>query len=490
MRLSANSLTYFCVVALVVLLPLLPFFGTTYCTIHIIMNKQDGKVKELEFESIPKLLWRFFLPAFAGVIINSLYNIVDRIFIGQGVGALALAGLSAIFPIMIIMMAFGMMVGMGAGVRISINLGKKDFKRAELVLGNAFILMLIVSAVITVIGFAISHPMLEFFGVNNETYAYAKEYLNIILAGTVFNVVGYSLNNLIRSEGNANVAMYSMLISAGLNIILDYVFIMHLNMGVKGAAYATVLSQLVLVVWVLAHFRSKRSVVKLKTCGLKLKRDIVWYIISIGFAPFSMQLASSAVFGIYNIQLIKYGNDMAIGAMGVIISITMLMVMTVMAINMANQPIIGFNFGAKNFVRVKETLLVSLVSATVISVFGFLIAELMPGPIIKLFNNDSAELLEIGVEGLRIFLVALPVIGFQIIMGNYFQSIGKAGVAAVLSLLRQVIMLIPLLFVLPKMFGLNGVWMSAPVSDSLSACVCVFFMARELRKLNKAIKAS
>ncbi|WP_430934728.1 MATE family efflux transporter [Saccharicrinis sp. 156] len=451
--------------------------------------RQEGRIRELEFESVPKLLWKYFLPAFAGVIINSLYNIVDRIFIGQGVGALALAGLSAIFPVMIIMMAFGMMVGMGAGVRISINLGKKDFERAEQVLGNAFILMIVVSAIITAIGFLISDPLLQFFGVNQQTYDYAKEYLYIILGGSIFNILGYALNNLIRSEGSANVAMISMLISAGLNILLDYIFIIHLEMGVKGAAYATVLSQVVLTVWVIAHFKSKRSVIKLRNCRLKLKGDIVWYIISIGFAPFSMQLASSAVFGIYNIQLIKYGSDMAIGAMGVIISITMLLVMTIMAITMANQPIIGFNVGAKKYKRVKQTLLVSIVSATVISLIGFVIAQVLPVPIIRLFNNEDAELLRIGIKGLRIFLLALPFIGFQIVMGNYYQSIGKAGVSAFLSLLRQVIFLIPLLFILPNYYGLNGVWFSAPVSDTMAALVCVCFMIKEFRKLNKATAA-
>ncbi|SMO34858.1 putative efflux protein, MATE family [Saccharicrinis carchari] len=446
-----------------------------------------GKITALEFESIPKLLWSYFLPAFAGVIINSLYNIVDRIFIGQYVDALALAGLSAIFPIMIIMMAFGMLVGMGAGVRISINLGKKDYSRAELVLGNAFIMMIIVSVLITVIGFTISHPLLQFFGVNEQTYTYAQEYLHIILMGTVFNILGYGLNNLIRSEGSAQIAMISMLISAGLNILLDYIFIVRLQMGVKGAAYATVLSQVALTTWVIAHFKSSRSVIQLRARSLKLTRNVVWYIVSIGFAPFSMQIASSAVFGIYNIQLIKYGSDMAIGAMGVIISISMLMVMTVISITMANQPIIGFNIGAKNYKRVKETLRISIIAATVISIAGFAIAQLMPGAIIKLFNNKDAELLRIGTQGLRIFLMVLPLIGFQIVIGNYYQSIGKAGISAFLSVLRQVIFLIPLLFVLPNYFGLAGVWLSAPVSDTMSACVCVFFTVYEFRKLNKAI---
>lgn len=451
------------------------------------MKEDSTNIKDLEFESIPKLMWKYFLPSFAGVVINSLYNIVDRIFIGQGVGAHALSGLSSIFPIMVIMMAFGMMVGMGAGVRISLNLGKKDFSRAEKVLGNAFVLMIIVSVLITIIGFAISDRMLSFFGVEAKTYQYAKEYLDIILMGAIFNVVGYSLNNLIRSEGSARIAMISMIISAVLNIILDYILIMQMNLGVQGAAYATVISQVVLCIWVIAHFRSNRSVIQLHLKNLKLKGEIIWYIITIGFAPFSMQLASSAVFGMFNLQLIKYGNDLAVGALGIIMSIAMLMVMAIMAINMAVQPIIGFNFGAKIYPRVKQTLVIAIVAATIISIVGFICGELFPRQIISLFNNDSAELMSIGVEGLKIFLLALPLVGFQIIMGNYYQSIGKAGLATFLSLLRQVIVLIPLLFILPNYFGLRGVWMASPISDTVSAIIAMIFAIREFRKINKLL---
>lgn len=451
------------------------------------MSRQAQNVRELEFERIPKLLWRYFLPAFAGVVINSLYNIVDRIFIGHGVGALALSGLSAIFPIMVIMMAFGMLIGMGAGVRVSLNLGKKDFARAEKVLGNAFVLMIIVALFIMVLGFTIKDPILRFFGVNNETFDYANEYLNIILFGSVFNIVGYSLNNLIRSEGSAKVAMTSMLISAGLNLILDPIFIFGLNMGVAGAAYATVISQLALCIWVIAHFRSKRSVIRLKVSNFKLNREIIWYILTIGFSPFSMQMASSLVFGTFNVQLVKYGGDLAIGAMGVIMSVAMLLVMTIIAINMAAQPIIGFNYGAKDYKRVKQTLVIGLIFATIISILGFALSELFPRTIIKAFNSDSQDLLDIGTRGLRIFLLALPLVGFQIITGNYFQSTGKAGLAALISLLRQVIVLVPILMILPKHIGLDGVWLAGPIADTVSAIITSVFLIYELKRLNRAI---
>ena len=452
------------------------------------MKNTHDNVYDLGNARIPALMWKYFLPAFAGVIINSLYNIVDRIFIGQGVGALALSGLSAVFPIMLIMMAFGMLIGIGAGVRISINLGKKDFNRAEKVLGNAFTLIIIMAVLLTVVGFLIKDPMLRMFGAGPETVDYANDYLNIILFGSLFNMMGFSLNNLIRSEGNANIAMYSMLISAGLNLVLDPIFIFVLDMGVKGAAWATIISQFVLMIWVLRHFLSKRSVIKLKPSNFKPEKDIILYIVTIGFAPFSMQMAASLVQVTFNMQLVKYGGDLAVGAMGIIISVAMLIIMSIVAINMAIQPIIGFNYGAGKLKRVKETLMLAMKYATFVSIGGFLLVELFPHSIIRLFNSQSDELLNISTRGLRIFLAVLPIIGFQIIVSNYFQSIGKAGIATFLSMLRQVIVLIPVLLIVPGYLGLTGVWLASPVSDVVSGIVISFYLAREIKHLNAAIR--
>lgn len=452
------------------------------------LSKNQKQIHALEHQHIPSLLWKNFIPAFTGVVLNSLYNVVDRIFIGQGVDALALSGLSAVFPVMIIQMAFGMLIGMGAGVRISINLGKKDFNKAEKVLGNAFILMIIVAVIITAIGFSIKDPMLRLFGVSDSTAQYANDYLNIILFGSIFNVIGFSLNNLIRSEGNARTAMFSMMISAGANIILDPIFIFGLDMGVKGAALATVISQILLFVWVIVHFRSKRSVIRLKPMYFHLDKEIVWYIIAVGFAPFSMQLASSIIQGAFNMQLTKFGGDLAVGAMGIINSVSVFFVMSVIAINMAAQPIIGFNYGARHYVRVKQTLMLSIKSATWLCIGGFVIIEIFPGQIIKIFNNDSEQLLQTGITGLRIILAALPLVGFQIIAGNFFQSTGKAGIAALLSLLRQVIILLPALLMLPHILGIKGVWLAAPVADTLSALIVIFFLSREIKRLNVHIR--
>lgn len=448
----------------------------------------NTKTKELAELSVPRLMLKFFIPAFIGVFVNALYNIVDRVFIGHGVGSMALSGVSATFPVMLIVMGFGMLIGIGAGVLVSINMGKHDMNKAEQVLGSSFLLMLLVSVLITVIGFSIKDPMLRSFGATPETIKYANDYLNIILAGTVFQVVGFSLNNIIRAEGNARIAMISMLISAGTNIILNPVFIWGLNLGVKGAAYATVISMVVLSAWVLLHFRSSKSVVKLKVRNIRLNRHILFEILAIGMAPFFMQIANSIVQGLLNAKLIAFGGDLAVGAMGIVNSVLTLIVMAIVAINMASQPIISFNYGARSFGRVKETLRIAIISSSVIAVFAFVLVESFPGKIVELFNATDEQLLLFGTEGLQIGLLALPFVGFQVVTGNFFQSMGEARIAVLLTLLRQVIILIPLLFILPEFWGLQGIWFSIPISDFCSAIIVVFFLVNHWKKLNARIR--
>lgn len=444
------------------------------------------KSQEMGDQPIRKLLWKYFVPSFVGVFINSLYNIVDRIYIGQGVGSLALAALSVVFPIMIIGAAFGMMVGIGAGVRVSINMGRKDFARAEKVLGNGFSLMIIVSVFYTIVGYLLKNDMLRWFGVTGATYDYAQEYLNIILAAGLFQTVGFGLNNIIRSEGNARIAMYSMLLSGGINIILDPILIFGFDMGVKGAAWATLISMFVLCIWVLNHFiKGHKAVVKLYVKNMRIDWHIVKYIVAIGISPFSMQVASSAVQAILNNKLITYGGDLAVSAIGIINSVSMLVIMSIVAITMAAQPIIGYNFGALQFGRVKETLKLELIFATLISVGAWICVMLFPGIIVKLFNTNDPKLLEIGVNGIRIFLLMLPIVGFQVVAGNYFQAVGKASTALFLTLLRQVIALIPMLLILPRIFGLNGVWGAMPVADVFSACIAAYFVVREWKHLTR-----
>jgi putative MATE family efflux protein len=441
------------------------------------------KIDELSAANIARLMLKYFIPAFVGVFVNALYNIVDRIFIGQGVGAEALSGISVIFPVMLIMMGFGMLIGTGTGVFVSISMGRKDMTGAEKTLGTGFTLMLIVSAVIMIVTYLLKGPVLRSFGSTDTTFQYANDYLNIILAGVVFQVVGFSLNNVIRSEGNARIAMYSMILSACTNLVLDPVFIFWLGMGVKGAAYATIISMFVLMVWVLAHFRSRRSVIKLRKEYIRIDWRILKSIIGIGMAPFSMQIANSLVQGLLNKKLIEYGGDLAVGAMGIINSVISIVIMAIVAINMASQPIIGFNYGAGSVSRVKEALRISLLAATLISVAAFVLIESMPGMLIRLFNNDSRELYTISIHGLRIVILALPVVGFQVVASHFFQAIGKARIALFATLFRQVIGLIPLLFILPGFWGITGIWAAYPISDSMAATVVSIFLIREWRRL-------
>jgi putative MATE family efflux protein len=441
-------------------------------------------IEELRDAHVGRLMLKYFIPAFIGVFVNALYNIVDRIFIGQGVGAEALSGISVIFPVMLIMMGFGMLIGIGSGVYVSINLGRKDMERAEQTLGTGFVLMIIVSVLIMVVTYSLKVPILRSFGSTEETFQYANDYLDIILAGVAFMVIGFSLNNVIRSEGNAKVAMISMIISSVTNIILDAIFIFGFDMGVKGAAYATVISMFVLMVWVLYHFvKSKKAVVKLRTKNIRINWGIVLEILAIGMAPFSMQIAGSFVQGLLNKKLIDFGGDLAVGAMGIINSVMTLFIMAIVALNMASQPIFGFNYGAQSVDRIKQTLRITLISATVIAIGSFAFIMAFPGAIVKVFNSDNQTLYDIAVRGLRLVILAFPIVGFQVVASNFFQSIGKAGLSMFATIFRQILGLIPLLYILPVFWGIDGIWLSYPLADTMSAIVVAFLLYREWKRL-------
>lgn len=443
---------------------------------------QGAKTLELESTPIKQLVMKYFWPSFIGVMANTLYNIVDRIFIGQAIGAEALSGVTTVFPVMMIMTAFGMLIGLGSSVQLSISLGQKNMDKAKSVLGNAVVMVFIVSLLVTGIGFLIKDPMLRMFGATDTTIGYATDYINIILWGVVFHEFGFSINALIRAEGNAKAAMYSMLISAGINIPLDALFILKLDMGVKGAALATIFSMLMLCTWVLVHFRSKRCVVPLQRKHLVINKNILFPVLAIGISPFLMQIAHSIVQALFNLKLIHFGGDLAVGAMGIINSVIVLITTSIIALNMASQPIIGFNYGAKNVSRVRETLKFGIILASIICAASWVIVQLFPETLIRGFNNDS-DLIRIGTNGMKIFMLALPVIGFQMVLGNYFQSVNNAKIAILISLLRQVIVLIPLILILPNLFGINGVWFSSPIADTISACIAAFFLIREWKLL-------
>lgn len=443
--------------------------------------------KQLGEENIGKLLMKFSIPAIVGMLVNALYNVIDRVFIGQipgGVGKIALSGVTVTFPIATIILAFGMLVGIGTAALVSIKLGQQKKEQAEHILGNAFTLIILISIMVTVVGLIFLEPMLLKFGASSATLPYAKQYIIIILIGVIFQNVGFGLNNTIRSEGNPRIAMYTMLIGGVLNTILDPIFIFVFHMGVRGAAIATVISQTVNTIWVLSYFFSGKSVLKIRRKNLKLNAKVIKSIFAIGMSPFSMQIAASVVAIISNRSLAKYGGDLSIGAMGVITSTSMLVLMPIFGINQGCQPIIGYNYGAKKFDRVKHALKLAIIAATAITTTGFIIIQLIPKQLIGIFNKDP-ELLAIGSHGIKIYLFMLPIIGFQIVSSSYFQAIGKAKVSIFLSLSRQVIILIPLLFILPRFFGLNGVWMSGPSADAISSILTGIFLFIEIKHLNQ-----
>lgn len=442
-------------------------------------------VKELAETNVGKLMLKYYIPAFIGVFLNALYNVVDRIFIGQGVSAEALSGVSVIFPVMLIVMGFGMMIGIGSGVLVSINLGKKDLKKAEQILGTGFVLMICISVVIMVVTYLLKVPILRSFGSTDTTFNYANDYLNIILAGTLFSVMGFSMNNIIRSEGNARIAMISMILSAGLNLLLDPLFIFVFGWGVKGAAWATIISMFALMVWVLIHFTGNKSVVKLRKEYIRFDFSIAKEIIGIGMAPFTMQIAGSFVQGLITRRLISIGGDLAAGSMGIINSVITLVIMVIVALNMASQPIIGFNYGAKANDRVKSAVKISLFFASVFSLTAFIAIESMPGSVIRLFNSDSPELFGIAKNGISLALLALPIVGFQVVASHFFQSIGKSNLSLFATLFRQVIILIPLLLILPVFWGINGIWLSFPLADTMSAVVVFSILIFQWKNLEK-----
>ncbi len=439
---------------------------------------------KLGSQSIGKLLFEFSIPAIIGMLVNSLYIVIDRIFIGRVVGGMAISGVSLTFPIGIIIMGFGMLVGIGASTRISIKLGEKNKEESEKILGNAFTLLIIVSLLVTVFGLVFINPLLKAFGASTNTLGYAKEFIIIILCGSVLQNLGFGLNNVIRAEGNPKKAMVTMLIGAVVNIVLDYIFIYILHWGIKGAATATVIAQGVNTIWVLSYFLGKNSMLKLKSKNFKLKKEIVIGIFSIGMSPFAMQIAASIVNIILNKSLATHGGDLAIGALGIINGITTMILMPIFGINQGCQPIIGFNYGAKQYNRVKKALKLSALAATVISTLGAIAVYVLPELLVGMFNKSDAQLTAITVHGIKIFMIMFPVIGFQIVSSNLFQAVGKAKIAIFLSLLRQVIVLIPMILLLPSIFKLDGVWMASPISDFISSIVTAIFLFKEIKKLD------
>ncbi|WP_207289803.1 MATE family efflux transporter [Senegalia massiliensis] len=434
---------------------------------------------------IGKLLLKFSIPAIVGMMVNALYNTIDRIYVGRKVGELGIAGITIGFPIMLIIMAFSMLIGIGATSLISIKLGENKKEEAEKILGNGMFLLVIVAVIISALGLIFLNPLLKLFGASSSVLPYSRDYLQIILAGAIFQTVGFGMNNFIRAEGNPKTAMLTMLIGAALNIIIDPIFIFVLDMGIRGAALATIISQAASAIWVLSYFFGGKSSLNIHRDNFKLQLPVVKNIVAIGSAPFLMQIASSAINAILNNNLQTYGGDTAIASFGIINSITMFILMPIFGINQGAQPIIGYNYGAKQFDRVKKTLKLAVIGATFITVTGYVITRAFPKELISFFGGNNQNLIEMATNGIEIFLFMLPIIGFQIVCSNYFQAVGKPKHAMFLSLSRQVVFLIPAIILLPKVFGLQGIWMAAPISDILASLVTGIWITLEMKKLNE-----
>lgn len=437
-------------------------------------------------EKISKLLMQFSVPAIIGMMVNTLYSIVDRMYIGNipEIGGLALTGVGITMPIMTIIMAFGMLVGIGTSARISLKLGQGKKDEAQHHLGNAFVLILIISVLITVGGLVFMNPILRVFGASADTEIYAAQYMQIIFIGTLFNMLSFGLNHSVRSDGSPKIAMFSMLIGAAINIIIDPIFIFTFGMGVRGAAIATVISQIASTVWILYYFTKGKSNIKIRRHSMKLDKVIILSIFSIGMSPFVMQLANSMVQVLANNSLKMYGGDLAIGAMTIVSSVSMIFMQPLFGMNQGSQPIIGFNYGAKKYDRVKETVKYAVTIGTIIVTIGWVVIQTSPDLLIRIFNNDP-ELAGMARSGLKVFLFMLPVLGFQVISSSFYLAIGQAKISMFLSLLRQVLLLIPCLIILPKVggLGLMGVWLAGPVADGLASITTGVIFYNSVRKL-------
>jgi putative MATE family efflux protein len=440
--------------------------------------------EKLGTHSVGRLLVQFSIPAIIGTVVFASTNIVNTIFVGRGVGSIALTAISLSFPVFAVFMAVGMLVGIGSGALVSIRLGEGKKDDAERILGGALFLLVVFSLAGTALGLTFLDPILRTIGASDLSLPYARDYLRIIMLGAVFNFVTMGMNNIIRAEGNPSVAMYTLLIGAAINIALNYVFVFKLGIGVKGAALATLISNGVTGVWVLLHFRSRRSVLALKLRNMRFDRPLMAPALFIGLSPFLMQMASSLVGVVCNKSLAHYGGDTAVGAMAIINSVAMFIVFPIIGINQGLQPIVGFNYGAKNFSRVKKALRYGLVAATLISTAGWIFIHLGPGHIIRLFSKNDPAMTRTGVQGLKIMLSMFLVVGFWAVAANYFQAVGRPKTAILLNLLRQVILFIPLVLLLPLFWGLQGVWASAPIADTIAAAITALFLHREYRKLS------
>ena len=448
------------------------------------MAEKSAVPLELGTEKIGKLLKQYALPAIIAQTASSLYNMVDSIFIGQGVGPMAISGLAVTFPLMNLSTAFGTLVGAGAATMLSVLLGQKNYKAANKVLGNVVSLNIIIGLVFMAIALIFIDPILYFFGASENTLPYAKEYISIILIGNVVTHLYFGLNAAMRSSGNPKKAMGLTIFTVVFNTILDPIFIFVLDMGIAGAAWATVIAQTIAMLVVLHHFNDKTRPFHFEKGILRLDMRVAKDSLSIGMGPFLMNAAACLVTLFINQQLHKYSGDLGIGAYGICNRFIFMFIMICMGLNQGMQPIAGYNYGARQYSRVKEVFWKTAKLAMVMTTLCFIFGMFFPEAAVGIFTHDK-ELVELSAKALRINVLVFPIVGFQMIATNFFQSLGIVRKSVILSLSRQILFLLPLLYALPLWFGANGVWMSFPISDALATLLTVFMLGRLFKKFSQ-----
>ena len=446
----------------------------------------DNKKATLELGTKPvgKLLAQYALPAVIAMTAASLYNIIDRVFIGQVVGPMAISGLAITFPFMNLAAAFGAAVGVGASTTISVKLGQKDYESAENILGNTITLNLIVGLAFGGICLLFLDPILRFFGASDATLPYARDFMQVILAGNVFSHMYFGMNAVLRAASKPRMAMFATIFTVGMNILLDVVFILWWHWGIKGAAFATIISQVLALCWQMKLFTNKSELLHLKRGIYKLKSNLVRNIISIGISPFLMNACACVIVIFINNQLVRFGGDMAVGAYGIANSIAMIFVMFVIGLNQGMQPIAGYNYGAQQYDRMMRVVKLSIITAVCIMLTGWSLAMFAPYHCARMFTTDP-ELIKGSIKAIHIIMMMFPLIGSQMVITNFFQCIGKVKISIFLSLSRQLLFLLPLLAILPNFYGINGVWASMPTSDFIAVVVAVMIMLVFLRRFKK-----
>ena len=446
------------------------------------MSNNKQAALELGTKPVGRLLLQYALPAIVAMVASSLYNMVDSIFIGQGVGALAISGLAITFPFMNLSAAFGAAIGVGSSAFLSVKLGQRDYDIANKILGNCVMLNIIIGIAFGGVGLLFLDPILRFFGASDATLPYAREYMVIILIGNAVTHLYLGLNAVMRAAGKPRVAMYITIFTVVINAILDPLFIYTLRLGIRGAAYATILSQLMALMWQWKLFGNRKEFLHFDYGKFRVEMPIVRNIISIGISPFSMNACACLVVIFINNSLMKYGGDMAVGAYGIANRVAFIFVMVTMGVCQGMQPIAGYNYGAQNYNRMLEVLRLAVIAGTLVCAVGFVIAIFFPEPCVRLFTTD-VELIEKSVVAMRYIMALFVIIGAQMVITNFFQSIGKAKVSIFLSLSRQLIILVPAIAILPPLMGLNGVWLAMPLSDGVAAVMAYAMLWIYVRRL-------